>query len=89
MVGSLSVFFPAYGDEGTIEKIVLDAIEAVKESRVKDFEIIVIDDCSPDKSGEIADRLAERFDFVKVVHHPQNRGYGGALKSGFKAASKD
>jgi len=48
-----------------------------------------VDDGGPDKSGEIADQLAKKYPQVKVVHHKKNKGYGGALKSGFKTASKD
>ena len=54
-----------------------------------DFEIIIVDDGSRDKTGEIADRLAAENEEVRVVHHHPNRGYGGALQSGFKAATKD
>ncbi len=85
---SISVFFPAYGDEGSIAKMVEDAISVVK-PRFKDFEVIVVDDGGPDRSGEIADELAKKYKQVKVVHHKKNKGYGGALKSGFKTASKD
>ena len=87
-VKSISAFFPAYNDEGTIGKMVNDAITVLGKITA-DFEVIVIDDCSPDRSGEIADALAKKHSFVKVVHHKANRGYGGALKSGFKAASKE
>ena len=51
------------------------------------YEVIVVNDHSKDKTGEIADRLAAENSHVKVVHHPENRGYGGALQSGFGAAS--
>jgi len=85
---SISVFFPAYNDEGTIKKIALDAMKTVKKL-TNDFEIIIIDDCSQDKTGVIADRLAKKFKKVRVIHHKKNRGYGGALKSGFKNCTKD
>jgi glycosyltransferase involved in cell wall biosynthesis len=85
---SISVFFPAYGDEGSIAKMVEGAISVVR-PRFKDFEVIVVDDGGPDRSGEIADELAKKYKQVKVVHHKKNKGYGGALKSGFRTASKD
>lgn len=85
---SISVFFPAYNDEGSIEKMVSDALQVLKKIATN-YEVIVIDDASPDRSGEIADNLAKRFKQVKVVHHKKNKGYGGALKSGFKTASKE
>lgn len=85
---SISAFFPAYNDEGTIEKMVLTAISTLKQI-TRDYEVIVVDDCSPDNSGKIADNLSKRFKEVQVVHHKRNMGYGGALKSGFKNAKKD
>lgn len=85
---SISIFFPAYNDEASIEKMVLDALRTAKKFS-PDYEVIVVDDASPDRAGEIADNLAKKYPQVKVVHHRKNRGYGGALKSGFKAASKD
>lgn len=86
-IESLSIFFPAYNDEGTIEKMVEDARIAAMQV-TKDFEIIVVDDKSPDNSGKIADKLAKKYSFVKVIHHKKNKGYGGALKSGFNASTK-
>jgi len=85
---SISVFFPAYNDEASIEKMVLDALEVLKKVS-SDYEVIIVDDASPDRAGQIADSLAKKYPRVKVVHHRKNRGYGGALKSGFKAASKE
>ena len=62
--------------------IVLDNI-------TKDYEVIVIDDGSTDASREILQRLEHDYDKVKAVYHSGNRGYGGALRSGFSAATKD
>lgn len=85
---SLSVFFPAYNDEGTIGKLVQEAA-ALLPKLVGDYEIIVVDDCSPDNSGRIADALAKKNKHIRVIHHPENRGAGGALLTGYRSASKE
>jgi glycosyltransferase involved in cell wall biosynthesis len=54
-----------------------------------DYEVIVINDGSSDYTGEVLADIAARFDRVRVITHEQNRGYGGALQTGFKAASKE
>lgn len=80
----LSVFFPAYNEEGNIEKTVRGALEILRGlDSVQEFEILIVDDGSTDRTGEIADRLAAEASEVKAIHHSQNRGYGGALKTGF------
>lgn len=85
----LSYFFPAHNEEANLEGLVREALEALP-SIADAFEIIAVDDGSRDRTPEIADRLAaEHPDVVRVVHHPVNRGYGGALRSGFEAARFD
>ncbi len=84
---SISAFFPAYNDWGTIASMVVLA-HRVLEELSEDFEVIVVNDASPDHVGEILTELAERYPRLRVVTHDRNRGYGGALKSGFAAASK-
>jgi glycosyltransferase involved in cell wall biosynthesis len=54
-----------------------------------DYEVIVIDDGSPDHTGALLDEMARSFPWLKVVHHDQNRGYGGALRTGFETAAKE
>jgi len=84
----LTVFFPAYNDGGTIASLVITALQAAR-ALTPDFEVIVINDGSADRTAAVADELARQYPEVKVVHHPVNRGYGGALRSGFAAASKE
>jgi glycosyltransferase involved in cell wall biosynthesis len=85
----LSVFFPAYNDSGTIASLVLGAVQTAGEL-TSDYEVIVVNDGSADSTGEILDQLAALYPgVVRIVHHPQNRGYGGALRTGFATASKD
>ena len=84
----LSIFFPAFNDAGTIASLVIRAV-TVASRLTPDFEVIVINDGSADATGAIADELARTYPQVRVVHHPRNRGYGGALRSGFSASTKE
>ncbi len=84
----LSVFFPAYNDSGTIASMVVNALITARRL-TPDYEVIVINDGSRDLTPQILDELARAYPAVKIVHHPQNRGYGGALRSGFATASKE
>jgi glycosyltransferase involved in cell wall biosynthesis len=74
-----------YNEEGDIEQAVTSAL-AVLADVADPYEVIVVDDGGRDRTGEIADRLAADNPYVRVVHHPDNRGYGAALRSGFAAA---
>lgn len=88
LVKSLSVILPAFNEEGNIRAVVEDAYRNIwKITPV--FEIIVVNDGSNDRTGDICDRLVEEFPEVRVVHHAQNRGYGAALKSGIESARHD
>lgn len=83
----LSFFFPAYNEEGTVEAVVREGL-AVLPRFSDDLEVIVIDDGSTDRTGEMADGLAAADPRVRVVHHRPNRGYGGAIRSGISSATK-
>jgi glycosyltransferase involved in cell wall biosynthesis len=83
----ISAFFPAYNEEANVTGMV-ERLAAVLPRVAQDWEIIVVNDGSADRTGEVADRLAAADPHVRVVHHPSNRGYGGALKSGFAASRK-
>ena len=85
---SLSIFFPAYNDAGTIASLAIVAHMTAREL-TDDYEVIVVEDGSPDHTGELLDEMAGHFPWLKVVHHQKNRGYGGALRSGFATASKE
>src|SRR5256885_689563 len=84
----LSVFFPAYNDSGTIASMVIRAVGAAA-VLTPDYEVIVVNDGSADATAEIADELARTYPHVRAVHHPRNRGYGGALQTGFRSATKE
>jgi glycosyltransferase involved in cell wall biosynthesis len=84
----LSIFFPAYNDAGTIASLVIVAHMTAR-GLTDDYEVIVVEDGSPDHTGELLDEMARHFPWLKVVHHERNRGYGGALRTGFLTASKE
>ncbi|HYV56656.1 MAG TPA: glycosyltransferase family 2 protein [Candidatus Nitrosopolaris sp.] len=84
----MSIFFPAYNDWGTIASLVVLAA-AVARELTDDWEIIVVNDASPDHTPMILDELRRYVPRLRVVAHERNRGYGGALRSGFAAASKE
>ncbi|MBS3152099.1 glycosyltransferase family 2 protein [Candidatus Woesearchaeota archaeon] len=85
---SISTFFPSYNDEGTIE-LMYNRLTEVLTKITNNYEIIIVDDCSPDRGGQIADSIAKKDKHVKVIHHEKNKGYGGALRSGFNNSTKD
>ena len=70
---SLSVFFPAYNDGGTIASLVIRTVQIVSQL-TPDFEVIVVNDGSADATREIADELARTYPQVRAIHHAQNRG---------------
>jgi glycosyltransferase involved in cell wall biosynthesis len=87
-MAGLSIFFPAYNDAATIASLVIAAVQTA--SRLTpDFEVLVVNDGSTDATAAIVDELARIYPQVRVVHHAGNRGYGGALQSGFASASRE
>lgn len=85
---SISFFCPAYNDEGNLPILIPKTFKLLKEV-CSSFEIVIIDDASPDKTSKVADKLAKQYaPNVKVIHHSTNKGYGGALLSGFENAIK-
>ena len=84
----LTIFFPAYNDSGTIASMVVGALLAAR-TLTPDHEILVINDGSRDQTPAILDELARKYPEVRIIHHTVNRGYGGALRSGFEHATKE
>jgi glycosyltransferase involved in cell wall biosynthesis len=86
---SLSVFFPAYNDAPSLPGLVAQTF-AVLEAHVGDYEVIVVNDGSRDATASVLEGLRGQYGpRLRVVTHQRNRGYGGALRSGFEAATKE
>lgn len=85
---SISVFFPCYNDKKTIGRLVTDSLGILRKL-TDNYEVIVVDDGSNDGSPQILKNLAKRFRKFKPVFHEKNQGYGGALRTGFKNATKE
>jgi glycosyltransferase involved in cell wall biosynthesis len=86
---SLSVFFPAYNDAPSLPGLLRKTF-ATLEPYVADYEVIVVDDGSRDGTGQVLEQLRREYSpWLRVVTHAHNRGYGGALRSGFAAAQKE
>jgi len=84
----ISVFFPCHNEEENIESLVQKTLEVLP-GISDDYEVIVVNDGSIDKTAAIVDSLANENSKVRLVNHPVNQGYGGALQSGFRAATKE
>jgi glycosyltransferase involved in cell wall biosynthesis len=85
---SISAFFPAYNDAGTIASLAV-VMDMTLRELTDDYEIIIVNDGSPDHTGEVLADLETRYPRLRVVTHAKNRGYGGALRSGFAHATKE
>jgi glycosyltransferase involved in cell wall biosynthesis len=88
-----TVFFPMWNEEEYIHRALHSAREAcqtlIDAGEIGDYELLVIDDASTDRTGAMADEIAAADPRVRVVHHPRNRKLGGSLKTGFASARGD
>jgi glycosyltransferase involved in cell wall biosynthesis len=82
---SISAFFPAWNEEGSIAGLTAELLSTL-EAIASRYEVIIVNDGSTDRTGEVADSLSRKYAQVRVIHHPRNLGYGMALRSGYQAA---
>ena len=87
-MSSLSVVLPAYNEEANVASAV-EKVSTVAQQLGMEYEIILVNDGSTDRTGEIGRELGQRIPNFRLVEHYPNRGYGGSLKAGFAAATKD
>jgi len=84
-ISELSVFFPTYNEEKNIKRVV-ESAKKVLEKVTNKWEIIIVNDGSHDGTKKVAENLAKTDKRIRVVNHEVNKGYGGALKTGFKSS---
>jgi len=85
---SISLFFPAWNEEDYVERSVMRALEVLPRL-TDDFEIIVVNDASTDRTQEICEQLAARIPQFRFITHPVNLKLGGAMRTGLSASTKD
>lgn len=78
---NISVFFPVYNDEHTVERVTRKALDVLSQI-ASEYEVLIVDDGTPCRAGDIADALARENPRVRVIHHPKNLGYGVAVRTG-------
>jgi glycosyltransferase involved in cell wall biosynthesis len=89
MIKSLSVVIPAYNEEPNVASCLITVDSVLKKLHFKDTEIIFVDDGSKDGTGQVAKSFMKKIKNLKVVANYPNRGYGGSLRAGFAASSKE
>ncbi len=85
---SISVFFPAYNNAGTIPTVIIRAFQTLA-GVADEYEVIVVNDGSTDDTGQVLDEVAQHYPQLRVIHHAPPSGYGGVLRAGFAAAQKE
>ena len=88
MAVKLSLVIPCYNEEATLQNIVEEVLHTLRSDSL-DLELVIVDDCSSDRSREIAAELAKKYQEVKLAFHPVNQGKGAALRTGFLQATGD
>lgn len=86
---SFSIFFPMYNERDNIAATLRQTLDVVPKLGFSEYEILVVDDGSKDGSAEVVRRFMRDNPCVRLVQHPQNLGYGAALRTGFQSARCD
>ena len=85
---SISITFPLYKDRRTVKKMIFKSLTVLKKIKKK-YEIIIVDDGCPEKSGTYAKQLSKKIPQIKVLFHKKNLGYGSAIRTGLKSCKNE
>lgn len=85
---SLSIFFPCYNEVENAGVMIREAVETAEGYGV-DYEIVVVDDGSSDRTAQIVEEWRKKNPRVRLIRHSENKGYGAAVRSGFQNVTKD
>jgi glycosyltransferase involved in cell wall biosynthesis len=80
---------PAYNEEKNISKTLEEVSKYFKNSKIKDYEIIVVNDGSKDSTAEVVREFSKKDAHIKLINQTENKGYGEAVKTGFYESKKD
>lgn len=86
---SISAVLPAFNEEENIETSALKMLDVLKTLPFSEYEVIIVNDGSKDRTAEISDALAAKHKEIRVIHHPSNLGYAQALSNGFTSAKSE
>lgn len=89
MTRSISVIIPAFNEEGNLENTVKDVVSAIETANIENYEILIFNDFSGDRTGEVAERLAIESKRIRVIHNPKNMGLGYNYQKGIELAKND
>ena len=87
-MNSISIIIPAYNEEENIPILMASIDRTFQREKIKG-EVVFVDDGSTDGTGEIAEKLTKKYDFMKVEHHRNNLGLTKAIETGFRNATGD
>ena len=88
MVREISIVFPAYNEEDCVEEAGRRAVEAMELAGITDYEVLFVDDGSTDATAAKVTAMNAVNPLIRLIRHPENRGYAEALKTGFTSAAK-
>ncbi|MFN3967053.1 MAG: glycosyltransferase family 2 protein, partial [Endomicrobiia bacterium] len=84
----LSIVIPAQNEEKVIESVVKDIVKEIEKENIL-YEIVIVNDNSQDKTGEIANKLSLENQNIKVIHRKPPKGFGRAVKEGLEHITGD